>query len=707
MCTGGAPVASRADVYRRRGIMNYGSRGVSIAIQWIRYGGWTMNPIGVRLFPLALCLSAPAAAIAAEGAPPAAMPASVPEPAAQAEAEKLVREVFKAEYARRAPADRLALARRLLRQGQEAGDDAAARFVLFREAAALAAEAGEPGVVLEAVEATARHFMVDSLALKAERLGGMDPARLKAEAQPRLAAALLGALEEAVGTDRAELGARIAKAAEAVAQRGQDSKLQAHIQARLKAVRELETAQTGLKAALAVLAEKPGDPGASLTVGRFYCLLKGDWERGLPMLAKGEDAGLRALAERDLGQPEGAAARLALANGWWEAAEKGAGAAKARLQERATYWYEQALPGLTGLSKVAAEKRLEAARSAGGGGAPASGLLRERQPAVIHANCDNKFVLCVNGKEVLKGDNVSVPTPVRLEISLRAGDILTTRCENTEGPAGFSCAIVFPELKQAIPTNMRGWKCYSPRTPAQWAAPAGVDKVRTSGVGTNQEWGVAVNQASGFNCVALWGEESALVVYLTLKISDEYLVPPEAPASNAAAPAWTSPGAQWALIQALGDDAFLLAINGEVVLYGEGNAVWTLAMPLRMGDCITVRGVNTNGMAGFGCAVTFPARKKAAVTDLKHWRCYVPRDAKTWYAVEGVSGEKPPSAEAQHVWKSALKAKTGLDCEMVWGPDPLATAYLCFRLSEDAFVSTARVTKPDVKGHPGGGSRTR
>ncbi len=38
-------------------------------------------------------------------------------------------------------------------------------------------------------------------------------------------------------------------------------------------------------------------------MGTFFCLLKGDWEKGLPMLAKGSDAALKKLAEQELAKP--------------------------------------------------------------------------------------------------------------------------------------------------------------------------------------------------------------------------------------------------------------------------------------------------------------------------------------------------------------------------------------------------------------------
>src|SRR5207237_3009758 len=104
---------------------------------------------------------------------------------------------------------------------------------------------------------------------------------------------------------------------------------------------------------------------------------KGDWEHGLPMLAKGADAALKAAAAKDVAHATDARAMSEVAGQWWDLAEKESQALyKARLKGRATYWYGKALPGLTGLSRALAEKRL----GEGTGQAPAVG---EPNPSAV------------------------------------------------------------------------------------------------------------------------------------------------------------------------------------------------------------------------------------------------------------------------------------------------------------------------------------
>ena len=52
--------------------------------------------------------------------------------------------------------------------------------------------------------------------------------------------------------------------------------------------------------ALVVLENDPTNPAANLAAGRHLCLVQGDWDRGLPMLALGSDAELKAAATKDL-----------------------------------------------------------------------------------------------------------------------------------------------------------------------------------------------------------------------------------------------------------------------------------------------------------------------------------------------------------------------------------------------------------------------
>src|SRR5439155_12147143 len=104
--------------------------------------------------------------------------------------------------------------------------------------------------------------------------------------------------------------------------------------------------------------DKPGT-GDQEALGKFYAFAKGDWDRGLPILAACAKPPLNGLAEKDLAGPSDPAGQIEVGDGWWDLAEKEKlPLRKSRLQERSRVWYEAAFSAATGLSKSKLEKRL-------------------------------------------------------------------------------------------------------------------------------------------------------------------------------------------------------------------------------------------------------------------------------------------------------------------------------------------------------------
>ncbi len=114
-----------------------------------------------------------------------------------------------------------------------------------------------------------------------------------------------------------------------------------------------------LQPELRTLEGDPDDAKASLAVGKFHCVTRGDWEEGLPLLARGSDAALKMLAQKDLANPDDANAQATLGDDWRKQAGLVNGKAlKAACQKRAQYWYQQAAadlpkgPKLDGVKKA-------------------------------------------------------------------------------------------------------------------------------------------------------------------------------------------------------------------------------------------------------------------------------------------------------------------------------------------------------------------
>jgi len=285
--------------------------------------------------------------------------APVPDVEKQKQAEAIVRDVFKTEYAKKTTPERVALARKLLAQAQETSDDPISRFVLLREAREVAAQAGDLATVMKAIDATGKSYDVEPLSLKAAAYLAVGKVARTTEELKALGGAYLDLADEAGQRNQFEIAKQAAESAAALARRAKDLPMASRADAKAKEAGDRREKFAKVKVAQETLAASPDDLEANLLVGQFECWVKGDWEQGLPLLAKGSDAALSALAREDLASPSDASARIKVGDGWWELAEKAEASHKARMQERARHWYRQAVAEAQGLSKAKLEGRLK------------------------------------------------------------------------------------------------------------------------------------------------------------------------------------------------------------------------------------------------------------------------------------------------------------------------------------------------------------
>lgn len=332
-------------------------------------------------------------------APAAGKPPEPPE-REQRLAENLIRDHFREEYSKQAPADRLALARKLLDQGRGTREADAERFVFLREARDLAAQAGDLRTALEALGAIAESYRVDAPAMKAAVLALAGKGSRSAETMRALAEAYLDLVEEAVAADDLALAARAVQEAASHARRGSHHDLAMAAEASSRDLSVLQREQKEAKAAEEALRGNPGDPQANLALGRYLFLCKGDSEGGLPRLARGADPALKDLAQKDLEKSSDPLAHVILADGWWSASEREKdGLPRMRLRERARAIYERSLPELSGLVRAKVEKRLAQHLAE----AKPQVYVRDTLGETGHRNAGNvySFELAPNGKRAV------------------------------------------------------------------------------------------------------------------------------------------------------------------------------------------------------------------------------------------------------------------------------------------------------------------
>ncbi len=279
---------------------------------------------------------------------------AVPDAAKQRDAEATLKKAFNLDQAK-TPKDKAELARALLQTAATSGAKDAELFVLLRQARDFAAQGMDAKTALEAIDMRAAAFDVEALGEKVDLFAKTTAKGADAAAW---AGAALDVAEEASEGDDYDAAVKLAARAEALARAANDKGLQETAKARSNELADLKRVADGLKGHFKTLETKPDDPAANAAVGRFVSLVKGDWKRGLPMLVKGSEPALKTLAEQELGNPTDASAQAALGEAWAAQADKETPTYKARARGRAAEWLGRAIPGLTGLARVSAERKL-------------------------------------------------------------------------------------------------------------------------------------------------------------------------------------------------------------------------------------------------------------------------------------------------------------------------------------------------------------
>jgi hypothetical protein len=169
---------------------------------------------------------------------------------------------------------------------------------------------------------------------------------------------------QAAAKDDYETATQLAKAALKLAQGSQDSGWEKRIRLRLEELEQLAAKYKDYQSAMATLASNPADPEGNLVAGKYRCFVKGDWARGLPMLAASGDAEYAGLAAEELKEITEPAAQVKQGDGWWELAEKRHWAPQKQLRLHAAYWYRKAIPQLTGLMREKVQQRVTQAAEA-------------------------------------------------------------------------------------------------------------------------------------------------------------------------------------------------------------------------------------------------------------------------------------------------------------------------------------------------------
>jgi hypothetical protein len=351
--------------------------------------------------------------------------ATVPAKLQQAAARKVMKEVYSKELADRSAAGRLKLGESLQAASERATDVPTDKFVLLAAAIDAAVEAGSIPLAFTAADQMAKGFDVDVFAVKADAA----MATAAKPAVPGFATSNVRAV--LVLTDELALGEYFGTAMRLCAalqtQVAADAALRSVLVDRQRELVATREAATRAARDLEKLRTSPNDPAVNLSVGKYLCFTKRDWEEGLPRLAKGSDPGLKNAALQEIANPSTPDAIAIVGDAWWTlAAKQTVPSSRAAVADHAAGLYKRAIDGLAGLRHELIAKRLtEAANMAN------TTTVRKASKLVdLLARMEGKgaapqagVVVLKRGVKITSHDSFKPPVAFRLVLQLESEDL--------------------------------------------------------------------------------------------------------------------------------------------------------------------------------------------------------------------------------------------------------------------------------------------
>jgi hypothetical protein len=290
----------------------------------------------------------------------------IPTAEAQAKIEKLLLELYQDDLlkAEKDPVVRGRLAQTLLFEGKETKDDAAGRFVLLSKAQRLAAEAGDIKTALEAADELAHDYIIPAGTIFQMKIKMLKQASqvvgAAADSYQSVVDRSLLILEDTLDADDYPSSLELIAAAELAARKLKSLSLVASMRRKQDEIIRLEKEFARWHASASKLATDPQDAAANLEMGQYYALVKGNWERGLPLLAKGSKSNLAKLGQSDLAMPDTPGGRRVVALGWFlfANAKTTDPAMKTQALLRAYHWYQENLTNAKDEQRVQIETKL-------------------------------------------------------------------------------------------------------------------------------------------------------------------------------------------------------------------------------------------------------------------------------------------------------------------------------------------------------------
>jgi len=265
--------------------------------------------------------------------------------------------------------EKIVLARSLISAARQGDVDATKRFVLLDLARAQAADAGDLNLAMSAIGEITRRYKLEPWPLKVEVLSNVARRRLEQDELEALLQRVLPYLHQAIGEDQYDAAQAVGEVAASLARRSRETPLIQRVADQVSDVRVIAQEYRKLESDIAAVAESRGDPLANARVGSFFCFYKHDWTLGLELLAQGNDAALKRMAEQER-KATTPAAQVQAADVWFQWAKRQSGREKTAALQHAIDLYRDTLPSLSGKEKERVEELLLQAATATAGRNP-------------------------------------------------------------------------------------------------------------------------------------------------------------------------------------------------------------------------------------------------------------------------------------------------------------------------------------------------
>ncbi len=276
--------------------------------------------------------------------------------------QKKVRDLFAGDFkAAKLPAQKWQLATKLAKEAEATTADSESEYALSMEAVGLFVGVGDALSAFRAIDELSLTFDLDPIAVKVDLLQKAGKEAKAAALKRMLALVGLKLAGDAADVEQYEAAKEVAALSLQLAKPSRDSSVLKRAIEQQARFADLHKQWSAVVDARKTLSTDPVNIEANEIVGKYLCLVRQQWDEGLPHLKQGADQELKLAAAADLATTPDAKSRGETAENWWLIAESKKAAEKQQILSRVAYWLELAIPELSSLSKATAEKRLDSA----------------------------------------------------------------------------------------------------------------------------------------------------------------------------------------------------------------------------------------------------------------------------------------------------------------------------------------------------------